>query len=201
MLQAEVLLKKVQATAHLIEQVLGADLKDIVPAYGSIALFTDLSIEDVKHELSSSDVVVNEDALSHKKLRLPVCYEFGLDLEAVAAHNQLTVEEIIDQHLKGEYEAALIGFTPGFIYLDGLHEQLACPRRSNPRVRVEAGSVGIGGAQTGIYSLTSPGGWNIIGRTPLQLFDMTKTPPMNIEVGVRVQFYRISEDEFQEWES
>ena len=110
---------------------------------------------------------------------IPVCYdaEFGFDLDRVAEHTKLSEREIVDLHSTREYRVACIGFVPGFTFLAGLPKNLATPRRDVPRKEIPAGSVGIGGAQTGIYPLRSPGGWNLIGRTPLKLFDPTKDPP------------------------
>src|SRR4030095_6253687 len=112
-------------------------------------------------------------------IEIPVCYdrEFGFDLDRVGDHTKLSEREIVDLHSASEYRVACIGFVPGFPFLAGLPKNLATPRRDVPRKEIPAGSVGIGGAQTGIYPLRSPGGWNLIGRTPLKLFDPTKDPP------------------------
>src|SRR5206468_1801686 len=130
------------------------------------------------------------EALSQKKhhkqkpapaglIEIPVCYdpEFAFDLDAVARHAQISAEEVVDLHCDADYRVNCIGFTPGFPFLSGLSERLATPRRSTPRKEIPTGSVGIGGKQTGVYPLKSPGGWNIIGRTPLRLFDPQKSPP------------------------
>ena len=129
---------------------------------------------------------------------IPVCYdaEFGFDLDRVAEHTNLSRREIVDFHSTCEYRVACIGFVPGFTFLTGLPRNLATPRREVPRKEIPAGSVGIGGAQTGIYPLRSPGGWNLIGRTPLKLFDSTKDPPSLLCPGDRVRFRAITRDEF-----
>lgn len=189
-------------SVRLIEEILTGVLDDIVPAYHSIALFTSLEKEDVLGRLeASSSTGFSRRKLEHQQVEIPICYELGLDLKVLAAHNNLSETQVIECHLGGTYRSLFIGFTPGFIYADGLDKRLACPRRASPRTLVSAGSVGIGGAQTGIYSIASPGGWNIIGRTPLRLFDALKTPPMLVNVGTSFTFRRITKEEFEKWES
>ena len=129
---------------------------------------------------------------------IPVCYdsEFAPDLDAVAQHANLSNAQVVDLHSNAEYRIACLGFTPGFPYLAGLPDELATPRRATPRKEVPAGSVAIGGSQTGIYPMNSPGGWNIIGRTPLRLFDPTADPPTLLQAGQRVRIRTISREEF-----
>ncbi|MEQ9468984.1 MAG: allophanate hydrolase subunit 1 [Ekhidna sp.] len=185
----------------LIEQTLGRHLKDIVPAYHSIAIFTSLKLQEVITKLNGLSESAREHSPSVEVLELPICYEAGLDLPRVTAETGLSEDQVIEKHLVGTYRSLFIGFTPGFIYADGLDISLACPRLDKPRNQVLSGSVGIAGEQTGIYSLASPGGWNIIGRTPVKIFDPAKNPPMLIHVGVRYRFYRITQKEFESWES
>ncbi len=132
-------------------------------------------------------------------VEIPVCYdpEFALDLERVAQHAQMSPNEIIDLHSTAKYRVNCIGFTPGFPYLSGLPKKLATPRHAEPRKKIAAGSVAIGGAQTGIYPQQSPGGWNVIGRTPLAMFDPAKNPPTVLCAGDRVQFRVIPRAEFE----
>ena len=132
-------------------------------------------------------------------IEIPVCYdpEFGFDLDRVAEHTKLSEREIVNLHSRSEYRVACIGFVPGFPFLAGLPKNLATPRRDVPRREIPPGSVGIGGAQTGIYPLRSPGGWNLIGRTPLRLFDPTKNPPTLLRPGDRVRFRVITREEFE----
>jgi len=132
-------------------------------------------------------------------IEIPVCYdsEFAPDLNDVARHTQIPATEVVDLHSTTEYRVACIGFVPGFPFLAGLPEKLATPRRDVPRKEIPPGSVGIGGAQTGIYPLRSPGGWNLIGRTPLKLFDPTKNPPALLRPGDRVRFRAITREEFE----
>jgi len=131
-------------------------------------------------------------------VEIPVCYdpEFTPDLDDVARHAQISTKEVVDLHSAGEYRVGCIGFVPGFPFLTGLSKKLATPRRAVPRKEIAPGSVGIGGAQTGIYPLRSPGGWNLIGRTPLQLFDPQKDPPTLLRAGDRVRFRAITREEF-----
>jgi inhibitor of KinA len=129
---------------------------------------------------------------------IPVCYDpaFAPDLDDVARRAQISPKEVVDLHSTAEYRVACIGFVPGFPFLAGLPKKLATPRRDVPRKEIPSGAVGIGGAQTGIYPLRSPGGWNLIGRTPLKLFDPTKSPPTLLHLGDRVRFRVITREEF-----
>ena len=134
-----------------------------------------------------------------RSIEIPVCYdpEFALDLDHVASQAKLTPKKVVDLHSGPEYRVSCIGFVPGFPFLAGLRRELATPRRATPRKEIPAGSVAIGGAQTGIYPLRSPGGWNLIGRTPLHLFDPEKTPPAFLRAGDRVRFRAITREEFE----
>jgi inhibitor of KinA len=136
-----------------------------------------------------------------RTIEVPVCYdpEFALDLEAVAQHCGLSPNEVGKRHAAARYQVRCIGFTPGFPYLSGLPAALATPRRATPRTAVPAGSVAIGAGQTGIYPLRSPGGWNIIGRTPLPLFDLAREPAALFAPGDRVRFVAIDRKEFARW--
>jgi KipI family sensor histidine kinase inhibitor len=131
-------------------------------------------------------------------VEIPVCYggDFGPDLAAVADHAHLSADEVVARHAAADYGVAMLGFAPGFPYLLGLDHALQLPRRGNPRTRVPAGSVAIGGAQTGIYPRELPGGWHLIGRTPAVLFDPARNPPCLLGPGDRVRFRAIGPDEF-----
>ena len=131
-------------------------------------------------------------------VEIPVCYggEYGPDLAEVATLSGLQESEVMARHGAGEYRVAMLGFAPGFPYLLGLDSSLHTPRRANPRTRVPAGSVAIGGAQTGIYPRELPGGWQIIGRTPLDLFDPARDPPALLTPGRRVRFRAVDAGEF-----
>lgn len=150
--------------------------------------------------VGSSDEAYPEPEIA-APVEIPVCYasEYAPDLGALAAHAGLPREEVVARHCAGDYRVAMIGFAPGFPYLLGLDPALAMPRLSTPRTRVPAGSVAIGGAQTGIYPRDSPGGWHVIGRTPLPLFDAGRMPPALLAPGQRVRFRAIDADAFRQW--
>jgi inhibitor of KinA len=136
-------------------------------------------------------------------VEIPVCYggAFGPDLDDVAERHGLGSDDVVAIHTSGEYLVYMVGFMPGFAYLGGLDERIATPRRRSPRTAVPAGTVGIGGQQTGVYPLVSPGGWNLIGRTPLRIFDPARDEPTLLATGDRVRFRAIPLDEYQEWPS
>ncbi|MEP6777835.1 MAG: 5-oxoprolinase subunit PxpB [Chthoniobacterales bacterium] len=138
---------------------------------------------------------------SGRLVEIPVCYNraFAFDIDDVARHTNFSADEVVRQHSEANYRVRCIGFTPGFSYLAGLPSGLATPRRQVPRTDVPAGSIAIGGNQTGIYPSTSPGGWNVIGRTPLRLFDASRQPPALLVAGDRVSFRAISRDEFEQF--
>lgn len=135
-------------------------------------------------------------------IEIPVCYggEYGPDLKAVAAHAGLLPEEVVRRHTAPEYLVYMLGFLPGFAYLGGLDETIACPRLQTPRTRIPAGSVGIAGSQTGIYPLASPGGWQLIGRTPETLFSLTEQGESRflLSPGDRVRFVAVPPEAFRE---
>jgi inhibitor of KinA len=133
-----------------------------------------------------------------RSVEVPISFdpEFALDLDEVAAHAQLSANEVVDLYCGAQYHVACLGFTPGFPYLIGLPKELAMPRRETPRKEIPAGSVAIGGEQTGIYPMASPGGWNVIGRSALKLFDPQKNPPALLQPGDRVRFHVITREEF-----
>lgn len=133
-------------------------------------------------------------------IEIPVLYggEMGPDIENVASHNGKTVEEVIKIHTSQEYLIYMIGFIAGFPYLGGMSKEIATPRLKEPRVKIDGGSVGIAGEQTGIYPLDSPGGWQLIGRTPLKLYDAEREKPVLLEAGQYIKFRSISQKEFDE---
>jgi inhibitor of KinA len=134
-------------------------------------------------------------------VRIPVCYGgvYGPDMDAVAAFHAMSTDQVIRIHSAPEYYVYMIGFTPGFPYLGGLDERLHTPRKKEPRKLVSAGSVGIADCQTGIYSIDSPGGWQLIGKTPLRLFDQQGLAPFLLSPGDSLQFVPITEDEFESY--
>ena len=141
--------------------------------------------------------------IASKTVHIPVCYggELGPDLETVAQLNNLTTEEVIHIHTSGDYLVYMIGFAPGFPYIGGMSKKIAAPRRKSPRLKIPERSVGIAGEQTGIYPIETPGGWQIIGRTPLQLFQPLEKSPSLLKAGDKIKFKFISFQEYIEWEN
>lgn len=131
-------------------------------------------------------------------LEIPVLYggDVGPDLDFVARHNSKTPEEVVKIHTSAEYLIYMLGFTPGFTYLGGMSQEIATPRLKNPRVKIPAGSVGIAGSQTGVYPIDSPGGWQLIGRTPVRMYDAGRDKPILPEAGQYIKFYPIDQAEF-----
>ncbi|QMU66731.1 MAG: 5-oxoprolinase subunit PxpB [Flavobacteriaceae bacterium] len=134
--------------------------------------------------------------------QIPVCYDmiFGPDLGAISKLKRISIAEIIQLHTSPDYLIYFLGFQPGFLYLGGLHTKIHMPRKPNPRLRVAKGTVGIGGAQTGVYPQDSAGGWNLIGKSPVNFFDVTKSPPCFAKAGDRVRFHAIDLETFYEVE-
>ncbi|HRI83310.1 MAG TPA: 5-oxoprolinase subunit PxpB [Opitutaceae bacterium] len=179
---------------------------DVVPAYGTVTVFyddgegSDFATRCAAIE-SRGGLMVGASDDVEVWVEIPVCYDAELapDLARVAAQAQCAEAEVAALHAAGEYRVQAVGFSPGFPYLAGLPERLHTARLATPRTAVPAGSVGIGGAQTGIYPLATPGGWNLIGRTPLRLFDLAANPPARLRVGDRVRFKAITREEFAAW--
>jgi len=207
-------LNAVLATQRLLENAQLPGVIELAPAYTTVGVFFDpvrvvasgakpdevfeWLAERIREVIQNANEV-RADRIETSPIQIPVCYdaEFALDLEEIARHSGLGAEKVVDLYHAAEYRVHCIGFTPGFPFLGGLPSKLATPRRSTPRKEIPAGSVAIGGAQTGIYPVKSPGGWNVIGRTPLRLFDPQKDPPALLRAGNRVRFRAISRDEFE----
>lgn len=191
-------------------------VKDAVPAYASLTVHYDVAIVLQQHPKTETAFEAvsgairkiledeNEEAAAQNRtVRIPVCYaeKFAPDLNEIAAQKKLPANEIIRLHTSKSYRVYMIGFLPGFPYMGEVDERIATPRKQQPRQNVEAGSVGIAGRQTGIYPLRSPGGWQIIGRTPLALFNSKKEEPVLLRPGDEVQFYSITDDEFENYQN
>ena len=181
-----------------------AGVIEYVPAFTTVTIHYDplqrtasqmrLALEQ---ELSQLDVA---NVPPQRAVSIPVCYggEFGEDLEFVAQQHGLTSEQVIEIHSGGEYLVHMLGFAPGFPYLGGMSPRIATPRRATPRVKTPAGSVGIAGEQTGVYPIETPGGWQLIGRTPLALFRPRENPPTLLLPGDKVRFVPITAQEFHD---
>lgn len=186
--------RQAQALAQRLAQTALPGVIEAVPAYAAVTVHFDLLqveytavAEWIQAQLSRLD----EARLPPpRRVEIPVYYggEHGPDLDFVAQHAGLTPAEVVAIHSAGSYPVYMMGFTPGFPYLGGLDPRIAAPRLPSPRSRVPAGSVGIAGTQTGVYSFDSPGGWRLIGWTPLALFDGTRQPPALLQVGDCVEF-------------
>ena len=179
---------------------------DIIIAYNSLLIRyqnpivdQELTIRQLKNKYTASSYLIKQDQFLWE---IPVCYDasFGIDLEEIANKKKCSVADIVRLHTETDYLVYFIGFQPGFLYLGGLNQNLHVPRKSTPRVRVDKGSVGIGGAQTGVYPQSSSGGWNIIGKSPLNFFNMKATNPCFAKPGDRIQFVAVDIHTFYEIE-
>jgi KipI family sensor histidine kinase inhibitor len=203
--------RRVHALAQALQVQRPAWLRELVPAYASLALQVEadgLADHDAADPLAYARrwletqvpaAASSVDASAPPAIEFPVCYggTHGPDLEAVATHAGIDPDEVVARHAGADYRVAMLGFAPGFPYLLGLDPTLAMPRMDTPRTRVPAGSLGIGGAQTGIYPREGPGGWRLIGRTPLVLFDAARADPSLLHPGQRVRFVPIEATEFE----
>lgn len=202
---------KVQQAELLIRQAMEKELSqniiDLVPSYASLMVMFNMMVTDHHHVrnklrelLSHIDHELTEQTSSDDNniVELPVYYseESGPDLSVIAQRAQLTAEQVIEIHQAQEYRVYAIGFAPGFAYLGEVDERIAAPRLSTPRMKVPKGAVAIADRQTAIYPSISPGGWNLIGLCPINMFDAKATPTMPVNVGDRVKFKAICKDEF-----
>jgi inhibitor of KinA len=186
---------------------------DIVPAYSSLGIYYYVPIihqsvtEETAFEFLKQTIEkeLQENFLPQKrqqrKIGIPVCYSgaFAPDIESIAIEKNISIEKLVQLHKDQLYSIYMIGFLPGFPYMGEVNDVITVPRKTVPRANVPAGSVGIAGKQTGIYPMDSPGGWQIIGRTPLKIFDKEKSDPVLLQPGDEIQFYSITEDEFKNY--
>lgn len=175
---------------------------DIIPAYCTVQIFFD-PLLTTHRKIEKKILSIKPDGnFSDKKetrtIHIPVCYEgeFAPDIKNVCDHSGLDEKQVIEIHSRQSYLIYMLGFLPGFPYLGGLDERIHTPRLTTPRTRIEPGSVGIGGKQTGIYPVASPGGWQIIGRTPVKVYDKSREEPVLYRAGERIKFDPISREEF-----
>lgn len=197
--------RQVHAFARKVEALSHPAITEVVPTYRSATVHYRpevLSYEELKHLLAPLAQGSAEEAEELPVVEIPVCYggEYGPDLLEVAQHCSLTPEEVIARHTAPTYRIYMLGFTPGFPYLGGMDPSIAAPRRKEPRIHIPAGSVGIAGEQTGVYPIVSPGGWQLIGRTPLRLFDPQKEQPILLSAGAGIRFVPIDEEAFRKME-
>ena len=223
---SEEIISKIIALKKNIEELKFDFIKELIPSYHTLTLVYDInlfyqnniavvnnqSIIEFGNFLlntlnSSSTNIVTENTtekksnlLAAKIIRIPVCYDerLGIDLVNIVSKNKISIEEIIKIHTEETYLVYCLGFLPGFAYMGKVHESIQIARHASPRKEVMAGSVGIAGLQTGIYPMNSPGGWQIIGRTPIKIFDKDPAILGKLSAGDRIQFYPISFSVFEE---
>jgi inhibitor of KinA len=191
------------ALADSLQAAAIAGVRDVVPTYRSVAVFFDplrtnydTLLERIERDAGRP---APDAARQAEPLRIPVCYggDLGPDLGAVAAFGGISADEVIALHASATYRVFMLGFVPGFAYMGIVDARIAAPRHSTPRVRVPAGSVGIAGVQTGIYPAETPGGWQLIGRTPIKPFDANRAQPFLMKAGDAVRFYAIDRAEYE----
>jgi KipI family sensor histidine kinase inhibitor len=202
---AESVFAEVNSLHKELLQDLPLGVVELVPTYRSLLIVYDplsTTCEELKGIVTRRIPNDLQQISGGRLIEIPVCYggEYGPDLDELAAYCKLTVAEVIAEHTGRDYLIYMIGFTPGFPYLGGLSERIACPRLPNPRTLVPKGSVGIAETQTGIYPLDSPGGWRLIGRTPKQLFAPSQEEPFLLAAGDRLRFVPVSQKEYLQLE-
>jgi len=197
---------EINGKVHALCQVLGDYIKnssfdgilDLTPTYHTLQITYDALGIDPFDFIKKIELVMKEIQYVNEQekeiIEVPVCYEapYAPDIDEVCGVHKINKEELIKRHTSRDYLIYMMGFTPGFPYLGGMDKSIATPRRPEPRLKIDAGSVGIAGEQTGVYPVDSPGGWQIIGRTPLNLFDVNKDQPFLLKEGQYVRFKAIS---------
>lgn len=190
-----------------LQEKKGSGIQEVIPTFRSVLvqydprfIQYDAIVTLLKEKLTMPE---KTEKVPRRIVEIPVCYEreYAPDIEYVAVHADLSVEEVIKIHSSKEYLIYMLGFQPGFPYLGGLDPRIFTPRLVVPRIKLRAGSVGIGGEQTGLYPLESPGGWQIIGTTPVKAYNPNKENPIPYEAGDYIRFIPISEEEFKEIEA
>lgn len=194
---------KVRAMMVALESNKIEGIIEVVPTYRSLMIHYDALIigyDNLVKKLKLLESNLKDISLPEPEvMEIPTLYgrENGLDIENVAHHNKITVEEVIEIHSSKEYLIYMLGFTPGFPYLGGMDERIATPRLKAPRTKINKGAVGIAGSQTGIYPIDSPGGWQLIGRTPLKLYEPNREVPILLKAGNYIKFVPISENQYK----
>ena len=197
---------RIRYITRQISEKMAGRIIDIIPAYHTIAVGYDCLENDYRTLIRDIEEIVAGSSVDEDEERdiveIPVCYEepYGLDIEEVCEIHDISREDLVRRHTAPEYLVYMVGFTPGFPYLGGMDESIATPRKKEPRSKIPAGSVGIAGSQTGVYPIESPGGWQIIGRTPLKLFDPYRENPVMIKSGQYIRYRSISAEEYEKLE-
>ncbi|KON88393.1 kinase inhibitor [Sporosarcina globispora] len=206
--------QKVQTLTAFLEKYPPDWMIEYIPAYTTVTIFYNpfesyqLSGGELPYDYICSLIrpliegLEETEASESRIVEIPVCYggEFGPDLNFVAEHNGITPEEVIKIHSSGNYLVYMIGFAPGFPFIGGMSERIAAPRRDTPRLKIPERTVGIAGMQTGIYPIETPGGWQLIGRTPVKLFRPLDETPTLLKAGDKIKFKPITMEEYQHWE-
>jgi len=193
------------AVAEVLEARRIAGVRDIVPAYRTVGVYFDPLKTDRAQLQRELDLAIDTPAAGvpapRQLIRVPVCYGAadGPDIGEVARFAGASEDEVVARHSAAIYRVFMLGFSPGFAYLGPVDARIAAPRRTTPRTAVPPGSVGIAGQQTGIYPSETPGGWQLVGRTPLRVFDAARTPPSLFRAGDRVQFFAIGRDQWDRY--
>jgi inhibitor of KinA len=202
--------QKIIALFKFLKEQKFTGVKDIIPAYHTLTLVYDLAslkknnsgnsvYEKMSQHLKNAFDKISITGTTPGSTRIPVCYDLSLgpDISSLAELHQLSIDEVIKLHTAKTYRVYMIGFLPGFAYMGTVDEKINTPRKAQPRTLVPAGSVGIAGEQTGIYPFDSPGGWQLIGQTPVPMFDVNKDEPCYLQPGDEVQFYPVTIAEFE----
>lgn len=193
---------QITAFVHLLKEQHIEGVTDLIPAFASLLINYDprvIGYKDLKARIEELlKIEVSEEASEARVFEIPVCYggEYGPDIANIAENAGLSEQEVIDIHCSKDYLIYMLGFLPGFVYLGGLDERIHTPRLANPRISIPAGSVGIAASQTGIYPLNSPGGWQLLGMTPVKTYDPERETPILVEAGDYIRFVPVTEEEF-----
>ncbi|MGN1022086.1 MAG: 5-oxoprolinase subunit PxpB [Lachnospiraceae bacterium] len=197
--------RKVERLAGLLKERTFSGIRELMPAFSSLLVLYHPEVttyRTLKEQVETLLPKLSQDAKEGPKSRrihhIPCCYggAFGEDLPSMEELTGLTAKEIIQIHTKDAYRIYMLGFLPGFVYLGGLDSRIQAPRLATPRTKIPAGSVGIGGAQTGVYPIASPGGWRLIGRTPVRLYDPDRAEPILCRAGEYLRFEPVTEEEY-----
>lgn len=194
--------RRISAVVHLIRSQKIEGLVDMIPSYCALLVNYNphvLGYEAIRERIEKLlSIDVSEAAGTKRVFEIPVCYggAYGPDIQNIADHAGMSVEEVISLHSSRDYLIYMLGFLPGFCYLGGLDERIHTPRLANPRLKIPAGSVGVGGAATGIYPMESPGGWQLMGLTPVRTYDPDRKVPILLEAGDYIRFIPIDTAEF-----